>query len=296
MKTNDVKKGGGLFQKIRTRFSNGEKQKMSTVPTDDEITASDNLRIIEEFEAIKKSPGVLSGWDFDRAFDFLEKYPDSDFSGKLKTEMYGTNSSTLKGLSYQSAVKILQQMPDHPGVPSILKGMRQLDKDFIRELRSDVLAYMLEVIPDHPLKEDLTRALAEKNLTNAYDFVERNPEHACTTLVIEAMFTRDPNIATLLLHERMDHPQVDAIFKGIYSIPQKAVAKLMPDAILFILDVASDHRYADQMMMALVDKNYIKAFDFVQMNPEHALAARMTELIAKRKPEIVSLLKRKREK
>lgn len=293
MKNNEAKKGGGLFRKIRAKLTNSEKQSTHTVPLGEHDAESETIQIMEEYSAIKQNPDRLTGWDFDRAFDFLEKYPESDYVAKLKEEMYGTTNEFLKGLSYPSAVKILQQMPDHPGVASILDGMRKLEEDYIRELRSDVVAYMLEVIPDHPLKNELATALAVKNLTNAYDFVERNMDHPCSRIVIQAMFDRDPNIATLLLHERMDHPLVDAIFKGIYSIRKKAVAKLMPDAIIFILEVASDHAYADQMLEALVEKNYIKAFDFVMSNPDHQLAGQLAELIGQRKPELIPLLQKK---
>jgi hypothetical protein len=293
MKNTDAKKGGGLFRKLKTRLSNGENRDAQTVPLGDSATASQEQLIMEEYSSIKQNPDKLTGWDFDRAFDFLEKYPDSDYVEKLKEEMYGTNSESLKGLTYSSAVKILQSMPEHRGVPSILNGMRKVESDYIRELKSDIIAYMLEVIPDHPLMNELAKALAEKNLTNAYDFVERNIDHPCTRVVIKAMFERDANIATLLLHERMDHPHVDAIFEGIYSIGPEAVAKMMPDAIIFILEVATDHRYAQQLLEALVEKNYIKAFDFVMNNPEHALAGRLAELIGKRKPELIPLIKKK---
>jgi hypothetical protein len=245
---------------------------------------------MEEYEAIRQQPEELTGWDFDRAFAFLEKYPDSNLCEKLKEEMYSTNSNTLKGLSYGSAIKVLERMPDHPGADSIIKGFTKLEKDYIKELKSDVVAYILTRLPDHPLQEELTIALAEKNLTNAYDFVENNPEHPSTPDVIQAMFDRDANIATLLLHERMDHPRVDAIFMGIYSISKAAAGRLMPDAIKFIMDVAADHPYAEEMIKRFVDVNYIKAFDFVQSNPNHAHAARLKELIGAEHPELVALM------
>ncbi len=292
MKKNDEKKGGGLFGKIKSKLSNGDKKRMQTVPLEGKSSASENLHMIEEYSAIRKNPEKITGWDFERAFEFIEKYPNSDYTEKLKEEMYSTNSDTLKGLSYPSAVKVLQEMPDHPGVPSILKGMRKVEADYIRELSSDIIAYMLEVIPDHPLKVELATALAKKNLTNAYDFVERNLDHPSTRTVIRAMFDRDANIATLLLHEGMDHPQVDAIFEGIYSISKEAVARMMPDAIIFIIEVATDHPFATQLLEALVEKNYIKAFDFVKNNPDHQLTEELAELIAQRKPELAALLKK----
>lgn len=292
MKNKDAKKGGGLFRKIKSKLSNGEKKRMKTVPLEADASASENLRMMEEYSSIKQNPDHITGWDFDRAFDFLEKYPASSYASKVKEEMYSTNSETLKGLSYPSAIKVLQDMPDHPGASSILNGMRKVEKDYIRELKSDTIAYMLEAIPDHPLKVELATALAKKNLTNAYDFIQNNIDHPCTRIVIQAMFDRDANIATLLLHESMDHPQVDAIFEGIYSISEEAVAKLMPDAIIFILEVALDHPYADQLLEALVEKNYIKAFDFVISNPEHQLAGQLSELIGKRKPELIALLEK----
>lgn len=260
------------------------------MPAGAETSATENLRVMEEYEAIKQKPEGITGWDFDRAFDFLEKHPESEFANILKEEMYSTNSHSLKGLSYPSAIKLLKRMPDHPGVPSILNGLKKMEEDLIHEMDSDVISYILEILPEHQSREKLAESLAVKNLTNAYAFVERNPDSSATTLVIQAMFDRDPNIATLLLHERMDHPQVDAIFKGIYSIAEKDVAKLMPDAILFIIDVASDHQFSDKLLEALVEKNYIKAFDFVQNHPEHQLAGKMMELIGKRKPELLNLL------
>lgn len=290
MEKNETKKGGGLFRRLKSKLSKSEKEQMQTVPLEGNGSHSESMDIVEEYSSIKQDPGKITGWDFDRAFAFMEKYPDSDYVAKVKEEMYTTTNETLKGLTYPSAIKVLQRMPDHPGARSIINGMRKLEPDYIRELRSDVVAYILETIPDHPEKNGLATALAEKNLANAYDFVESNVDHPCVKIVIQAMFEHDPNIATLLLHERMDHPQVGAIFQGIYSIPEEHVGKLMPDAIIFILEVASDHPHADQMLQALVDKNYIKAFDFVKSNPEMELSERLAELIGKRKPELLPLL------
>lgn len=290
MTADKANKGGSIFGRIKTKLTGGGARNKSTVVLEEDSSASENLKIMEEYGNIRQQPDQLTGWDFDRAFEFLEKHPESDLAEKLKMEMYETNSSTLKGLSYPSAVKILQRMPDHPGVESITRGLGKVEKEYVKELRSDIIAFILETIPEHPIKEELTTALAVKNLTNAYDFIERHPEHPCTRMVIQAMFNRDANIATLLLHERLDHPQVDAIFKGIYSIGPEAVERLMPDAILFIMDVASDHAHADKMLQKLVERNYVKAFDYIQANPEHVMAGRIAELIGERKPELKPLL------
>jgi hypothetical protein len=290
MTSDKATKGGSIFGRIKTKLTGGGARNKSTVAIEEDPSAGENLKIMEEYGNVRQQPEQLTGWDFDRAFEFIEKYPDSPQAEKLKNEMYGTTSETLKGLSYPSAVKILQRMPDHPGVDSITRGLGKVEEDYVKELRSDIITFILETIPDHPIKETLTRALASKNLTNAYDFVERNPDHPCAPMVIQAMFDCEANIATLLLHERMDHPQVEAIFKGIYSISEEAVGRLMPDAILFIMDVASDHKYADQMLVRLVEKNYVKAFEYIQTNPDHVLAGRIAELIGERKPELKSLL------
>lgn len=291
MKEDKSKQGGSIFKSIFSKLTGGGAgQQDGAGVLRDSASATENLKTFEEYEAIRQQPEQLTGWDFDRAFAFLEKHPDSNFSEKLKEQMYATNSNSLKGLSYASAVKVLERMPEHPGADSILKGFNKLEKDYIKELKSDVIAYILTRIPDHPLQKELTTALAAKNLTNAYDFVENNPEHPSTPLIIQAMFDRDANIATLLLHERMDHLRVDAIFEGIYSISKEASARLRPDAIMFIMDVAADHPYAKEMIQRLVEVNYIKAFDFVQANPEHAHAGRIKELIGAEHPELVALM------
>ena len=110
MKKKDETKGGGLFRKIKARLSNSEKEKMKTVPLEEDSSVSENLRMMEEYSSIKQNPDHITGWDFDRAFDFLENYPDSSYVAKIKEDMYSTNSETLKGLSYPSAVKILQMI------------------------------------------------------------------------------------------------------------------------------------------------------------------------------------------
>jgi hypothetical protein len=246
--------------------------------------------MMEEFEAVKKKPGHLTGWDFDRAFEFIERYPETSQAEILIGQMYATSGQELKGLSYASAVKVLERMPGHSGSPSIIKGMYSIERDFISELRSDVIGHMLKVIPDHPLAEELTTALAVKNLTNAYDFVTANPDNDYTKGLIKAMFDRDPNIAVLLLQEKMDHPHVSSIFDGIYNITKDShIKKLTPNAIIFILDVAPDHPMAMKMIEVLVESNYIKAYDFIKMHPDHALVVEIKELILERKPELSKL-------
>jgi hypothetical protein len=281
------KTSGGLFRKLRAKISgvqvdNADRQ----IPRPDK----EMHQMMEEFEAVKKNPGQLTGWDFDRAFDFIERYPDTPQAEILIGQMYATNGQTLKGLSYVSAVKILERMPGHAGTQSIIKGMYSVEKEYIQELKSDVIAQMLKIIPDHPLAEELTTALAVKNLTNAYDFVTTNPDNVYSKRIIKAMFDRDPNIAVLLLQEKMDHPQVKSIFDGIYNITKKSdIKKLTPNAIIFILDVAPDHPQANSMIEVLVENNYVKAYDFVKMYPDHVLAGEMKRLVVERKPELKKL-------
>ncbi len=247
-------------------------------------------KIFEIYDQIRQDPEELTGWDFDRAFDFLEKYPDSVFAEKLNDQMYGVSGSALKGLSYPAAVKVLQRMPDHPGTDAIIRGIKKMESEYIVTLRSDVISYILEILPEHPLADELATALAVKNLTNAYTFIEQNPLHPCTPMVIQAMFDRDANISTLLLHERIDHPRVDAIFAGLYSIKQEAAQALMPDAIVFILDIASDHPYAEQMCQTLVEKNYVKACDYIKNNADHPYVELIAELIGVEHPDAAKRL------
>ena len=249
--TNEKRKSqGGLFGKLRAKMSGKEDE---GVVGQEPVKEEESQQMIEEFEAVKRNPGHLTGWDFDRAFDFIERYPDSAQAEILIGQMYATSGTELKGLSYSSAVKVLERMPGHAGSDSIVKGMYSIERDFIEELRSDVIAYMLKSIPDHPLGDELTAALARKNLTNAYDFVTANAENAYTQGLIKAMFDRDPNVAVLLLQEKMDHPQVSSIFEGLYNITQADdIVKLTPDAIIFILDVAPDHPEAEKMIEVLV--------------------------------------------
>ncbi|MFT5701359.1 MAG: hypothetical protein ACI8ZB_004250 [Desulforhopalus sp.] len=279
--------------KSKKRFFGKVRKKMSGAPADDaaeELPDEELKRMLELFEAVKRNPGHLTGWDFDRAFDFIERYPDSGEAEILIGQMYATVGQQLKGLSYSSAVKVITRMPGHAGSDSIIKGMYKLEPDYIEELRSDVIAQMLTIIPDHPLAEELTTALAKKNLTNAYDFITANPENVYAKTLIKAMFDRDPNVAVLLLQEKMDHPHVSSIFDGIYGIIDNAdIAKLTPNAIIFILDVAPDHPKALTMIDVLVESNYVKAYDFVKMHSDHALVADLKKQILIRKPELKKL-------
>lgn len=277
----------GIFGKLKAKVAG---QPVEIAEEQEDLSSRENQQMIEEFDAVKKNPGQLSGWDFDRAFDFIELYPDSPQAEILIGQMYATSGQALKGLSYASAVKVLDRMPGHAGTDSIIKGMYSIERDFIKELRSDVIAYMLKVIPDHPLADELTTALAVKNLTNAYDFVTANPENEYSKKIIAAMFERDPNIAVLLLQEKMDHPHVASIFEGIYNISEDAdIQKLTPNAVIFILDVAPDQPQAQKMIEVLVESNYVKAYDFVKMHPDHVLVEDIKRLVVERKPELKTL-------
>ncbi|MGW8194604.1 MAG: hypothetical protein ACWGOX_10100 [Desulforhopalus sp.] len=287
MTTEKPKTSSGLFKRLRSKISgqNEEQNVAQGAVSDDETEL-----MMKDFEAVKRNPGRLTGWDFDRAFEFIERYPESSQAEILIGQMYATTGQELKGLSYSSAVKVLERMPGHAGTKAIIKGMHGIESDYIEELRSDVIAFMLKTIPDHPLGEELTTALATKNLTNAYDFVTANPENVYTKALIKAMFDRDPNIAVLLLQEKMDHPHVTSIFDGIYNITREAdITKLTPNAIIFILDVAPDHPRAERMIEVLVESNYVKAYDFVKMHPDHALVKILKKLILERKPELKKL-------
>ncbi len=286
MKTEKSSKG--LFRKLRAKISGARIETDEAVQ--EPVAEGEMHQMMEEFEAVKKNPGQLTGWDFDRAFDFIERYPDTPQAEILIGQMYATHGQPLKGLSYASAVKILDRMPGHAGTQSIIKGMYLLEKDFIQELKSDVIAHMLKIIPDHPLEDELTTALAVKNLTNAYDFVTTNPDNVYSKKIIKAMFDRDPNISLLLFQEKMDHPQVRSIFEGIYNISKPAdIKKLTPNAIIFILDVAPDHPQALKMIEVLVENNYVKAYDFAKMYPDHVLVPKMKRLVLERKPELKKL-------
>lgn len=286
----------GLVDKIKQKIAGKKEGKGNTVqqafvadlPPD---TPEHILEMMREFEKIKKDPRQpITGWDFDRAFQFVEKYPDSVQTAYLLEEMQDTTSQTLKGLSYESALKILQMIPSHSGAQSILNGMYKIEPDYIDELSSDIIMFILEIAPDHPELEALGKALVYKNFTNAYAFVDSYPEHPQTKRIIEVMFEKDPNIATLLFKEKMDHAQVESIFEGIYSIDAKNVKKMTPDAILFVLEIAPDHKFERSMIATLVEKNYIKAYNFIVENPEHPHSEYMRKLLIRKKPDLEALM------
>ena len=288
MKKDTSKSSGGLFQRIREKIAG---QKVAEPDEVKELSNEETQQMLEDFEAVVNHTGPITGWDFDRAFDFIEQYPDSPQAEILIGQMYSTTPQSLKGLSYSSAVKVMERMPGHSGRDAIIRGMYKLEKDYIKELKSDVIAYMLKNIPDHPLADELTTALAVKNLTRAYDFVTADPENVYSKAIIKAMFERDPNIALLLLQEKMDHPHVASIFDGIYNITDDAVIeKLTPNAIILVLDVAPDHPKVRKMIEVLVESNYVKAFDFVSVHSDHSLAETIKELILERKPELKKLI------
>ena len=250
------------------------------------------LEMMREFEKVKTNPHQpITGWDFDRAFNFIEKYPDTVQAKNLIQQMQDTSSQTLKGLSYENALKVLQKIPSHRGAkPIIGGGMYKIEPDYIAELSSDIIMFILEIAPDHPELEALGKALVYKNFTNAYAFVESNPLHPQTRRIIEVMFEKDPNIATLLFKEKMDHAQVEAIFEGIYDIDAKDVKRMTPDALLFILEIAPDHKFERSMIAALVEKNYIKAYNFVVENPDHPHSDYIRKLLIRKKPDLEALL------
>ncbi len=252
---------------------------------------SEKLPKIEgDYAAVKKNPGQLTGWDFERAFGFLEKYPDSEQAEILKNQMYATRGQALKGLSYASAVKILEQMPDHPGTEAIIRGMRLLEEDYIPELKSDIIAYIIEKMPDHPLARALVKALVSRNMTTGYNFVIKNPDNIHTMEIIREMFTQDANVSLLLLQEKMDHPRVASIFEGIYNISKESdIKRLTPNAIIFIFEIAPDHPHVELMVEVLVENNYVKAYDFWTRYPDHMLAGMLKEKILAHKPELSRL-------
>lgn len=286
-----------LVDKVRATLQRAKKSKekqnrpsfVADLPPD---TPEHVLEMMQEFEKVKSDPHQpITGWDFERAFDFIEKYPDSIQTAILLEEMHETTKQTLKGLSYNSALKVLQMIPSHHGADAIIRGMYKLEKDYINELKSDVIMFIMEIAPDHPELDALGKALVYKNFTNAYAFVEENPNHPETKKIILFMFEKDPNIATLLFKEKMDHAQVESIFEGIYGIEAKHVKRMMPDALIFILEVAPDHKFERSMIATLVEKNYIKAFDFVKEYPEHPHSEYMRKLIIRKKPELEELFK-----
>jgi hypothetical protein len=287
METENKKLEGGLFKRFRKKISGKQlEEAVADAPASDEPSQ----KMLKEFEAVKKNPGHLTGWDFDRAFDFIERYPESSEAEILIGQMYATTGQDLKGLSYMSAMKVLERMPGHAGKESILRGMYKIESDYIEELRSDVIAYMLKTIPDHPLAAQLTEALARKNLTIAYEFITDNPDNTYVRDLITAMFDRDANIAVLLLQEKMDHPKVDAIFEGIYNITEReSIDKLTPNAVIFILEVAPDHPQIDDMIEVMVESNYVKAYEFAKTHPDNLHYETIKNKILAHKPELESL-------
>lgn len=283
-----------MLKKIRDKVLRSKKNSRGRgeelpVSTPKEETPSDKLKMLKEYEQVKSNPLQITGEDFDRAFAFLEKYPQSIQAAYLIEEMFSTSSYTLKGLSYESAVNILTKMPDHPGAESIIRGMYKIDKPYINKLISDVLVFMLEVCPDHPHAVEITQAIVRKNFTNGYGFINRNPYHPQTKLMIKEMFKEDPNIAILLLQEKMDHPQVASIIQGIYNVGLQDISKLTPNAVIFVLEVAPDHEYAEELIGRLVEENYIKAYEFIKEHMEYPNAEMMVNAICRRKPELKDL-------
>ncbi|PID76986.1 MAG: hypothetical protein CSB24_03780 [Deltaproteobacteria bacterium] len=276
---------------IKRAKQGGQEQAASFVADLPPDTPEHILDMMQEYEKIKAEPHQpITGWDFDRAFDFIEKYPESIHTAKLIEEMLDTTRETLKGLSYESAVNILQMLPSHRGAMSIINGIYKLEDDYIAELRSDIIMFIMEIAPDHPRLDVLGKNLVYNNFTKAYAFIEANPDHPETKKIIEFMFEKDPNIATLLLKERMDHAQVESILAGIYNIDARYVKTMMPDVLIFILEVAPDHKYEKLIISVLISKNYIKAFDFVKENPQHPHSAYMRKMICRKKPELAPLL------
>lgn len=258
-----------------------EQQDVQAVPLTQEQQMHD------DFEAVKSRPGQITGYDFCRAFDFIEHYPQSEYAELLLNQMYSTSSESLKGLTYESAVKVLERMPDHVGADSIVRGMYKLEADYIAELSSGVIAYILDIIPDHPLGEELTTALAEKNIAAAYDFIQTHPDNVYTDTVIRAMFKVNANLALLLLQEKLDHPKVDVIFDGIYAIDdEKEMDKFTSNAIIFVFEVAPDHPKLDYLARVFVQNNYIKAYEFAKNNPDFPAIDLLFELIYQKLPSL----------
>lgn len=268
----------------------GRKKKEAEKGEQSNLTAEER-QLLEDFQAVKNHPGQVTGWDFDRAFSFIDSYPESEQAELLLNQMYAISSDALKGLSYESAVKVLERMPDHSGADAILGGMYKLEEDYIKELKSSVIAYILQIIPDHPLTDQLTTALAVANISNAFDFVIEQAESPSTSQVIKAMFKRSANISLLLFQEQLHHPQVASIFEGIYGVNDPSeIAKLTPNAIIFVLEVAPDHPSTDLMLEVFVENNHIKAFEFAKDNLDHPCVETLKKLIIKKKPNFAKLL------
>lgn len=283
-----------MLKKLRSKLLKSQKngsgrgEEMATDETRIE-TPDEKLKMLDEYSKIKENPMLISGEDFDRAFSFIDKYPDSVQAQRLIEEMNNTSSESLKGLSYESAVNILTKIPDHPSAQSIISGMYTIEKDYIKKLVSNVLIFMLEIAPEHPHAKILSKAIVEKNFTNAYNFITKNPDHPQSKQMIKDMFKKDPNIALLLLQEKMDHPQTESIIEGIYDIGRRDIAKLTPNAVIFILEIAPDHQYAEKLINRLVEENYIKAFEFVKEHIDYPNAEMMINAVCRRKPELKEL-------
>ncbi|MGL1930544.1 MAG: hypothetical protein OCC45_02160 [Desulfotalea sp.] len=253
--------------------------------------SSEEMQVKKDFDAVKTHPGQITGQDFGRAFDFVENYPESEYAELLLNQMYAIGSEALKGLDYDSAVKVLDRMPDHSGADAIVRGMYKLEADYIKELTSPVIAYILQIIPDHPLAKELTTALGKKNITIAYNFILEHEENVYVEDTIRAMFKASPNVSLLLLQEKMDHPKVATIFEGIYGITSaEEIDSLTPNGVLFVLEIAPDHPEIGEMCKVLVEKNYIKAYEFLKDNPSFEKYDAMKSLLLKKKPSLAELL------
>lgn len=274
-----------MLEKIKSRLSKAIKNNRGH----GHETPVDKVQLMEEFADIKEDPMQITGGDFDRAFAFLDKYPDSKQAELLIEEMKNTDKESLKGLSYESAVNLIIKIPDHSGAEEIISSMYDIEEEHIKKLNSHVLIFMLEIMPEHPYAKTITQAIVEKNFTNAYSFITKHPEHPHTRQMIREMFRQDANIAVLLLQEKMDHPQTESIIEGIYDISLRDIRKLTPNAVIFILEIAPDHQYAERLINQLVEENYIKALEFVKEHMEYSNSEMMVNAICKRKPELKDL-------
>jgi len=106
MKTDNTKKSSGFFRKLREKISGdrGVEQKEST-----QTMSDDRRQLMEDFEVVISESGQITGSDFERAFDFIDKYPATPEAEILIAQMYSTTPQTLKGLSYSSALKVLDE-------------------------------------------------------------------------------------------------------------------------------------------------------------------------------------------
>lgn len=245
--------------------------------------------LLREHEKVKENPLQLKGKDFDRSFPFPAKYPDSKQAGDIISEMNDIESEQIAGPSYESFVKILSQMPAHPVTKDTTAALKNIEREEIDLLSSDIIMSILKLMPDHHLARYMAQVIVEKNLTSSYEFISANQLHPQTKTMIVRMFKKDPNIAILLLQERMDHPQVDVIIDCVYSLSASDVQNLTPNAIIFILEIAADHQHAEKLFECLVEQNYIKAFQFVKRHKDCLNADMMVRTILKRKPELEEL-------